>query len=411
MFYSKNLLSIDHAEADQFVKHRLSTKLLPSIAILVSCLFYTAHLFFGGGNEHLILDSWAYLQISSGQSAGVPFDVRILVPWLTAQMAGVTGLSISTAYNLLTSLALLGSLLVLKERLTRRGSSWQWQAAILLAFGCSLAVTFGYTPILVDPFLLLVTCLTILALDNGKLFVGLALTVVAVLTKEFGLFLAPVWSIYVYRRGFRRFALFGLVAPVATFVILLLSRHSNATFVFSGWKPYTFHYLFDYQLSVLRLRGSMSYVKLLYMGAWCGLWPTLLVASMCIKPRAVRSFGLDVYRIGWVISLLCLPLLLLGDWSRNLIVLVPFASVLAASHPLAGDRYFVGLVAIGGLATALARPFHGDSPTPLILVLIVTGLSLISSLMIATKIVRFAMSTSRQGLDSAVSGSARGVLA
>jgi hypothetical protein len=385
--------------------------LIPWLAVMVSSLVYTAHSFWGGGSGHRIMDSWAYLQVSSGESAGVPFDIRVLVPWLATQIASFSGLSVSAAYNLLTSLALLGSLLILKERLTRRGSSWQWQTAVLLAFGCSLAVTFGYTPILVDPFLLLVTCLTILALDNGKLFVGLALTVVAVLTKEFGLFLAPIWAVYVYRRGFRRFALFGLVAPVATLVILLLARHSNATFAFSGWKPYTFHYLFDYQLSVLRLRGSMSYVKLLYMGAWCGLWPTLLVASMCIRPRAVRSAGLDVYRIGWVISLLCLPLLLLGDWSRNLIVLVPFASVLAASHPLARDRYFVGLIAIGGLATALARPFHSDSPNPQLIVVGVTIVSLISSLLIATRIVQFVTSTSGESLDTNAAGSAPEVLA
>lgn len=337
----------------------------------------------------------AYLQISSGQSAGVPFDIRILVPTLAAYTAGITGLSVSATFNTLTSLALLGSLLILKRLLNQVGSSWQWQTAVLLAFGCSLAVTFGYTPILVDPFLLLVTCLTVIGLDGGKLIAALVLTCVAVLTKEFGLFLAPVWSFYAYRRGYRIFALAGLVAPIATFVILLVARHSDAGSTFMGWRPYAYHYLFDYQLSVLRLRGAMSYVKLLYMGAWCGVWPTILVASMGIRSRFPLSAGVDVYRIGFVVSLICLPLLLPGDWSRNLIVLVPFASIVAASHPLASDRYFVGLVAIGGFTTALARPFHGDSPTPQGIVLTVTILSLLSSILIVTKIVRFIASTSR----------------
>src|SRR5262249_44358942 len=219
------------------------------------------------------------------------------------------------------------------------------------------------TPTLVDPFLLFVTCLTIAALDNGKLLVALGLTCVAVLTKEFGLFLAAVWAFYAYRSGYRRLVWVGLMAPIATLVILLVVCHSQAPGPFIGWRPYAYHYLFDYQLSVLRLRGVTIYVKLLYMGAWCGLWPTFLVATMCIRDRFMRSAATDVFRIGTVVLLICLPLLLLGDWSRNLIVLVPFSCIVAATHPLASDRYFIWLIAIGGLTTALARPFHGE-PIP-----------------------------------------------
>ena len=385
-------------------------RLIPWFAVIVSSLVYIAHSFWGGGSDHRILDSWAYLQISSGQSAGVPFDVRILVPWLAAQISGVSGLSISAAYNLLTSLSLLGSLLILKRLLNKRGTSWQWQTAVLLAFGCSLAVTFGYTPILVDPFLLLVTCLTIVTLDAGKLIPALALTCIAVLTKEFGLFLGLVWAFYAYRSGFRKLAWAGLVVPIATLLILLFVRHSEAPGPFIGWRPYAYHYLFDYQLSVLRLRGMTSYVKLLYMGAWCGVWPTFLVATMCIRDRSMRLAAIDVYRIGSVVLVLCLPLLLLGDWSRNLIVLVPFASVVAATHPLARDRYFVWLVAIGGLATALARPFHGDSPIPQLIVVGVTIVSAISSFLIAIRILRF-VTASSESLDANAAGSVPEVLA
>ena len=365
---------------------------------MVSGSIYIAHSFWGGGSSHRILDSYAYLQISAGQSAGVPFDIRILVPWLAALIASFSGLSVSAAYNLLTSVALFGSLLILKECLTKRGSSWQWQTAVLLAFGCSLAVTFGYTPILVDPFLLLVTCLTIVALDKRKLVAALVLTCVAVLTKEFGLFLVPVWAFYTYRLGSRKFACAGLLAPIAIFVVVVLVRHSDSPAVFPGWKPYAYHYLFDYQLSVLRLRGLTSYLKLLYMGAWCGLWPTLLLGAICILDRSIRPAALDVYRIGLAVLLISLPVLLPGDWSRNLIVLVPFSSIVAAKHPLARNRYFVGLIAIGGLTTAFARPFHGE-PLPTALMISMTAFSLISSVMIAVKLLQYTFWSSRLEID------------
>jgi len=367
------------------------------LAVIVSISAYVAHSFWGGGSQHRILDSFAYLQISAGQSAGVPFDIRILVPWLAANIAIFTGLSISAAYNLLTSLALLGSLLILKQILTERGSSWQWQTAVLLAFGCSFAVTFGYTPILVDPFLLLVTCLTVVALDRRKLAAALVLSCLAVLTKEFGLFLVPVWALYTYRLGYRKSACVGMLAPIAIFVVVVLVRHSDAPAVFPGWKPYAYHYLFDYQLSVLRLRGLSSYLKLLYMGAWCGLWPTLLLGAFCILDRSDR-LAADVYRIGLAVLLISLPILLPGDWSRNLIVLVPFSSIVAAKHPLARDRYFVGLIAIGGLTTALARPFHGE-PLPAGLTISMMAFSLISSVMIVIKLVHYTFWSSRLEID------------
>ena len=385
-------------------------RFLPGLAVAISITLYVVHSIWGAGSSHRILDSWAYLKVSSGESAGVPFDVRILEPWLAAQVASLTGLSVSAVFNILTPLALLGSLLILKTRMNRRGTGWEWQSAVLLAFGCSLAVTFGYTPILVDPFLLFVTCLTIATLDAGKLLPALALTSAAVLTKEFGLYLGPVWSFYAYLRGYRKFACAGVIVPVTTLVIVVLARHSTAAGPFLGWRPYAYHYLFDYQLSVFRLRGLTSYPQLLYMGAWCSVWPALLVATMWIRPHVIRSTNIDVDLIGFVVLLISLPLLLLGDWSRNLIVLVPFASMVAANHPLARDRYFVGLIALGGLTTALARPFHGDSPTPPPIVFTVATLSLISSILILIKIVRFRVYSSRPALGARIAEPAGGIL-
>ena len=373
-------------------------KVLPWLAILISCVLYAAHFFLGGGINHFILDSAAYLQVASGEPSGVPFDIRILTPFSSALIARVSGISIPAAFQLLTPSVLFASLLILRRCIKKRDGSPEWQAAVLLAFGCSLAVTFGYTPILVDPTLLLIVCITVSALDSGRLLLALALACLAVFTKEFGLFLGIVWSLYVYRLGYRRLALAGLTAPIATLLILLVVRHSDVAGTFIGWRPYAFHYLFDYQLMVLRLRGPMSYTKLLYMGAWCGIWPVLLVATLGIRSRSVQSAVSDVFRIGLFISLLCLPLLLLGDWSRNLIVVVPFASVVASGHPLARDRHFVLLLATGGLSTALARPFHGE-PQAIAVLLPITAVSVISAGIMLFKLFQCCISTSSLPID------------
>src|SRR6185295_7306508 len=134
---------------------------LPLFSIAVCSTIYSAHYFLGGGRSHLILDSWAYLGLSSGEQALVPFNTRITTPFIASLIAIASGLSTSTAFKLLTPAALLASLLILRGVIRRRGGSAEWQAAVLLAFGCSLAVTFGYTPILVDPTFLLLICLTI----------------------------------------------------------------------------------------------------------------------------------------------------------------------------------------------------------------------------------------------------------
>src|SRR5262249_27600306 len=156
----------------------------------------------GGGSAHRILDSSAYLQISNGEQVSVPFNTRIVTPLLARLIASVAGLSPSAAFQVLTPITLLASLLLLSEAIRKRGGSATWQAGVLLAFGCSLAVTFGYTPVLADPMLLLLVCLTIAALDAGHLAVALSLACLAALTKEYGVVLGLVWSSHAYRRGF-----------------------------------------------------------------------------------------------------------------------------------------------------------------------------------------------------------------
>ena len=189
---------------------------LPWFAVVFSGALFAAHFFFGGGSNHRILDSWAYLQLSDGEQVGVPFNTRILSPSLAAFLSAVTGLSTSTKLVLLTTASLLGTLLILRQILRRRGGTAGWQAAVLLAFGCSLAVTFGYTPILVDPTLLLLVLLTIAALDARQLVIALALVCAATLTKEYGLVLGVVWAFHAFRHGFVS-RLFGVDPPAVTF--------------------------------------------------------------------------------------------------------------------------------------------------------------------------------------------------
>src|SRR4030095_9841535 len=87
------------SQADNSVR---SLSLLPFLAIMICGGLYAGHFFFGGGREHLILDSWADLGISNGQQASVPFNTRILGPGVAALIAAVSGLPSSVAFKLLT---------------------------------------------------------------------------------------------------------------------------------------------------------------------------------------------------------------------------------------------------------------------------------------------------------------------
>jgi hypothetical protein len=365
--------------------------LLPFLAILICGGLYAAHFFFGGGREHLILDSWAYLDITNSRPATVPFNTRILGPGVAALIAAVSALPSSAAFKLLTPVTLLASLLAIRGMIGRRGGSPEWQAAVLVAFGSSLAVTFGFTPVLVDPILLMFICLTLAALDSGRLVLALTLACLATLTKEYGVLLGLVCSFHAYRRGVLRLASLALLLPPAGLLTLLLLRQSGDGIGFGSWPTYTSHFLFEYQLSVLRLRGPAEYSKLLYMGSWCGVWPVLVIAAGSFFSRVIEKRKLIADEVGFGLVLASVPILLLGDWSRSLIVLVPFACIVATPNRLSRDRWFSLLLALGGLSTALARPFHGDSRPSHLLTLSMTIISVIASLLLAARLFRFAM--------------------
>jgi hypothetical protein len=96
--------------------------------------------------------------------------------------------------------------------------------------------------------------------------------------------------------------------------------------------------------------------------------------------------------------LAALPFLLLGDWGRSLLILVPFGCMVATSHTLAKSNQFAALLAIGGLSTALARPLHSDPPLPLALTFTMTFISVAASILIGAKVLRFAPSGSGEHL-------------
>lgn len=131
-------------------------------------------------------------------------------------------------------------------------------------------------------------------------------------------------------------------------------------------------------------------------------FPVALVLASRIRKRIVTSD-----EIQFAIVVASLPSLLLGDRSRALIVVVPFACIVATSHPLNDRRHFILLLAIGGLSTALARPFHRETPLPY-LTLAVTAVSVASSfalgVILVRQVFRRAMQRSSGSREAAVEG-------
>src|SRR5215831_8773628 len=195
-----------------------STPITIWLALLCQSLLFVLHFFLGGGRGKLITDSYAYVELSLGHGGGVPFNTRILQPLIASSVASFTTLNQVPAFELLTALELLASLILIATILSRRGATPHWQAAVLLSFGCSLAVTFGFTPVLADPLALLLVCLTIATLDRGYLAPAVMFACLAALTKEYLILLGPVWAYHAYRRGHPRLAIAG--APMPALVLL-----------------------------------------------------------------------------------------------------------------------------------------------------------------------------------------------
>lgn len=371
---------------------------LPWLAISVALVFFALHFFAGGGRNRLITDSYNYLSMSFGEPPGTPFNTRVAAPVIASVIASTTGASNHISFQILTFLAVIGSLVVLKQLLGEYGGSVQWQAAILLTLGCSLAATFGYVPVMADPLLLLLTCATILALKRDQVALAVVGAVLAALTKEYGLLLSLVASVVFYRRGRQKAAYLALILPVASFISVLSLPAGSSGHGFQSWRSFI-SAMFGFQLSFFQYRGPAEYPKYLYMWSWSAVWPCLVLAFAFTLSIWRRRSRMQDHEVGFLVMLAAVPVLLLGDWGRSLLIVVPLACVVATSHRLAKSTAFAGLVALGGLSTALARPFHSAPPPPSVLTLSMIAISVVSSILIGVKILRLRPSGSVESLQ------------
>ena len=165
--------------------------------------------------------------------------------------------------------------------------------------------------------------------------------------------------------------------------------------------------MIGYQISLFQFRGPSEYPKLLYMWSWSVLWPCLVIAFGIVLSRVRTQTKMRDHEIAFSVMVVALPILLLGDWGRSLLIVVPFGCVVATSHSLAKSNRFAALLAIGGLSTALARPFHSDPQPPIALTLAMTVISVASSILIGIKTFRLHPSASseplQQGLENSTS--------
>jgi hypothetical protein len=355
----------------------------------------------GGGYERLLTDSQAYLFVAQGGHIGAPYSVRVFGPFAASAISWVSGVSTLGAFQILTAFALIASLILLRRLISRRGGCVEFQAAVLLALGCALAATFGYIPVMVDPLLLLLTCLTLAAIESKQLIAAIALATLAALTKEYGLLLAFIVSLVAYRNGRRKLALIGILIPAGLLLAVILNRSSPTSVSGSDW-PRFVSAMFGYHPSLVRFRGWADYLKIQYMWSWSALWPVIVIAAANVVSSLRNRIRMSAPEAGFAVMLLAIPLLLLGDWGRAMLIVVPFAAIVAASHPLAKDRYLIFLLALGGLSTALARPLHSTPPPPTALTLAMTVISVAASVLITVRIVKSLASKSTPHLDPAL---------
>jgi len=376
------------------------TNLLPWLALLCSVLLFGLHFFAAGGRNRLINDSRGYLSIAQGERAGTPFDSRVFAPFIAAMITKTTGVSGQAAFQVLSFASLIGSLLLLKRIIRNRGGKSEYQAAMLFSLGAGLAATFGDTPVMIDPPLLVLACLTVLALDHGKWLGLLVLSVLAALTKEYGLLLGLLIALICWRNNRRKYAIAGMLLPVASLLFVLITGPRSERPVIDSWHNFI-NGMLGYHRYLLHFRGPVEYLELLYMWSWSVVWPVLVLAGVIVGSRLGSRTRMTDDQIGFALMLLALPLLLLGDWGRALLIVVPFACTVAVAHPLARDRYFLFLLGLGGLSTALARPLHSTPPPPMALTLAMTVISVAASVLIAVRIVRSLASRSTRHLDPA----------
>jgi hypothetical protein len=275
---------------------------------------------------------------------------------MVACLTYLTGISVQTAFHIITAGCFISSLILLSHLLKKYAGSGLYQFGIVVALGSQLAVFYGLHPVLVDGVLLLLTCLMIVAIQKEKLVLSFIFVCLAALTKEYGVLLALPWAIFAYRKGVRRVYIFAFAfLPLILVLIAILSLPVQAG-VYYGYEDYVVTQL-KYQAIWLQTDNFYYYFKLAYFQAWGAVWPVLLMSILVVyrKYKDRTSFTKDEQLFS--IMLLSLPILLTADWNRTLLLLIPFAIIVAGS--LSALRFsFVIPLALGGFSTALARSYY-----------------------------------------------------
>jgi hypothetical protein len=353
-------------------------------ALLCAVALYAFQFFFEGGDTYVSPDGRHYLALARGEEPAAPFNHRILKPAFASLTASISGLSLENSFRVLTAAEILASLIALSALLRQVNSPPAWQAAILAALGSALGVSFGHVPVLVDPLLLLWACLMLLALERGSLVLGLLLACAGALTKEYGIFLGFAWAAYAYRRGYRRLAFAGALLPAAGYFLLMIGRPpssgTNASFLelIRGTAAYE-----------LQILNSPQLPKVVYGWLWGVIWPVSSLATLAVFLRGPRQEKLDARQLAYAVMLAFTPFLLIGDWDRSFLILVPFACIAATAHTLSEDRAFCALLAAGGVCTALARPLYTVLQAPASFTISMSVLSVGASLAIGVKILMY----------------------
>jgi hypothetical protein len=334
--------------------HRYYALLALAFILLAGLFLY--HFFLQGGQTAISPDGSRYLAMARGETVDLPFNTRLVGPFVVSVIAYLFGVSVQTAFHLVTASSLLASLLLIIYLLASQGNSVTYQLGVLIAFGAELAVFYGFLPILVDGLLLLLTCLLIVALHKDKLALGLIIICLAALTKEYGVLLALPWAIHAYKKRARRGYLAAASLPVLllTAAILLLPGQPGA---YQNYQDYASTQL-RYRAFWLYLDNLYNYLKLGYIQAWGAVWPVLLLSTLAIFKKYVARRAFAIEDLYYAIMMVTVPVLLTADWNRTFMILVPFASLAAISMPIAQRMRFGVPLALGGLATALSRSYY-----------------------------------------------------
>lgn len=370
-------------------------------------LVFCFHFFLGGGSTKLINDSRAYLVLAEGGRAGIPFDSRILGPFIVSTLKAVFGLPSIGAFQLLTFISLIASLLLMRKITSEQRGLPVWQAAVLLTLGCASATTFGYTPVMVDLLLLVLASLTVLAVARNRWMAVLVLSVLSAVTKEYGILLGIACGALAWSRNHKKLAPAIALSPIFVLIAVLWIKSSPGPLPPDTWQGFV-DAMLGYHKSLFNFRGTREYFELLYMWSWSVLWPVLAIAIGVLFARFRSGDQMTDLEIVFTVMLFALPILLLGDWGRSLLIIVPFASAVATRHEITRSRHFVALIAIGGVSTAVARPFHGGFLIPEALRIAMTITSIASSVLIGFQIIRFRPVIDMLRYDSSLEAPIRG---